>query len=147
MYEIEADLLPFLSRPNRQGSLGPPLFNGVKPRRLRVRLLDAHGSAVDGSDAVLSDLGAFTLPHKPGGVGLQGLEKWNPYIQVLSPMIGGCMGSVVVGGCNRLYIGPRWINSGQQASDGVVEVQLTIPNEDLEAIERIEVELIKPAGN
>jgi len=145
-YLLPSDLIPCCSPVQFAGGRTSMVFAGLPPRVLQVRLLDGEGGVIDGMDLPLSDLGRFTLPHKPGSTGLAGVEPANPHIGVLTPMFGGSLGRAVDGDFGPILVAPKWLNGKQFATEAVVETSFTLPLDDLELIERIEVELIRPGG-
>ena len=145
-YLLPSDLIPCCSPVQFAGGRTSMVFAGLPARVLQVRLLDGEGGVIDGMDLPLSDLGRFTLPHKPGSTGLAGVEPANPHIGVLTPMFGGSLGRAVDGDFGPILVAPKWLNGKQFATEAVVETSFTLPLDDLELIERIEVELIRPGG-
>lgn len=112
------------------------------PRALRVRLLDGDGEAVDGADFDLADRegsssGRFALA--------------TPFANRLASPF------VATQGTSQLNIGPLWLpQSGFQMEAGlrgapaspemVKLVTFKLATEDIELIQRIDVELIGPRG-
>ena len=107
----------------------------MTPRRLRVRLIDDEGDAVDGKDVEMvgtnSGNGYWTCRVKQFGT-------WN-YHFPFAPFQASGRGA-------QVQVAPLWFSQGVWAPEFVVLATFSLPEDDLELIERIEVELIRPGG-
>ena len=132
LFEFDEDELPMVV-PTNVG-----LASAVTPRSLRIRLSDADGEAVDGRDVQMGEISAGYLNR--WRVDFAGGRWLTPFAWVTSLRI--------------VAVAPLWGTDRSRGSldvllttEVVVPVNFTLPAEDLELIERIEVELIKPAGS
>ena len=137
LFEFDKDELPMVAwHPNHRDPV-----SAVTPRSLRIRLSDGDGEAVDGRDVQM------------GQISTDGPSRW---------LIGsrsifgepsdkyGYTPFAWTAGRRVVAVAPMWGADGGVGllfTEAVVPVNFTLPAEDLELIEKIEVELIKPAGN
>jgi hypothetical protein len=140
LYEFsEAEDLPLF----RWSDDGNPRFteSSVTPRRLRVRLIDDEGDAVDGKDVEL--------------VGFNdGVKQFGTQADPQSVLEGSYFGPIFLapfatykasrGG--QVQVAPLWFDSSLWLPELPILVRFSLPEDDLELIERIEVELIRPGG-
>jgi len=121
----------------------------LSPRRLRVRLMDDEGDAVDGKDL---ELGAWPdelseMRRSPKNFGVQAAfqsvtrSSTIPREEQFIPF----RGLSAAAGAN-LRFAPLWFNEELWLPELPIVATFSLPEDDLELIERIEVELIRPGG-